>query len=188
MNAYPLKLSFKLIAVSPQVKITDAQDRLILYVRQKALALKEDVKVFADEAQQQQLYQIKADRIIDWSAAYTVTRPDGSQVGAIRRQGRKSLWRATYQILDSVGNEVGLMHEETPWKKLVDGLVPFAGYFVNPAYLIDLHGQTMLYLKKERSLVEGRFTLEQRGAVTDADETLLLPSLIMMLMLERARG
>jgi hypothetical protein len=73
----------------------------------------------------------------------------------------------------------------------LDGLlsdVPFVGMFINPAYLVDLRGQTALYLKKQPAMLEGKFTLEKRGEFCDADEALLLSSVIMMVLLERARG
>ncbi len=40
MFGYPLNLSFKVIAFNPQVKITDSAGNTVLYVKQKALALK----------------------------------------------------------------------------------------------------------------------------------------------------
>lgn len=191
MFNYPLNLSFKLIAFNPQVKVTDASGQTALYVKQKALALKEDVKIFADDAQQRQLYQMKANKIIDFSAQYNITRPEGGPVGAVKRQGMRSLWKASYNIVDPGGAEVGLIHEENPWIKVLDGLVsdiPFLGMFINPAYLVDLRGQTVLYLKKQPAVFEGKFTLEKRGDFSEADEGLLLSSIIMMLMLERVRG
>ena len=191
MFNYPLSLSFKIIAFNPQVKITDASGQTVLYVKQKALALREAVKVFADEEQRQDLYDIKADRIIDFSAQYHITSSSGFPVGAIKRQGMKSLWKATYNILDSTGAEVGLIHEENPWIKVLDGLlsdIPFAGMLVNPAYLVELRGQTVLYFKKQPAVFESRFTLEQRGQFSQSDEALLLSSIIMMILLERSRG
>ncbi len=191
MYNYPLTLSFKIIAFNPQVKITDASGQTVLYVKQKALAFKEDIKIFADEAQQKQLLQMKANKIIDFSAQYNISRPDGMAVGAVKRQGMRSLWKAAYNIVDAGGADIGLIHEENPWIKVLDALVsdiPFVGMFINPAYLVDARGKTALYLKKQPAMLEGKFILEKRGDYNEADEQLLLASVIMMLMLERLRG
>lgn len=195
MLNYPLALSFKVLAFSPQVRVTDASGQLIAYVKQKALALRENVGIFADETQQTQLYQLNANKIIDFSAQYTITTPPGAVVGALRRQGARSLWKASYTIVDTAGNEAGLIHEENAWIKVLDGLVGevpvvgmFTGLFLNPAYLVDLHGQTVLYLKKEPAMLEGKYTIERRGDFAEAEEGLLLSSIIMTVLLERSRG
>ncbi len=149
------------------------------------------IRVFADEAQQQELFTIKANKIIDWSATYNIVRSDGGPLGAVKRQGMKSLWKATYDIVDASGNAVGLIHEENPILKVADALageIPFLNMLINPAYLVDLRGQTVLYLKKQPAFFEGKFTLEQRGQFGNEDEKLLLCSIIMALMLERERG
>ena len=191
MFNYPLALSFKIIAFNPQVRITDAAGQVVLYVKQKALALKESVRIFADEAQQREICSLKANKIIDFSAQYNITDAAGAAVGAVKRQGMKSLWKATYSILDTTGAEVGVIREENPWIKVLDGLlsdIPLVGMFINPAYLIELRGQLVLRLQKQPAFFEGKFTLEKRGEFSDADERLLLPSIIMMLLLERMRG
>ncbi len=192
MLNYPLTMSFKVIAFNPQVKITDASGQTVLYVKQKALALKEAIKVFSDEGQKNELYNIKANKIIDFSAQYNITAANGTAIGAVKRQGMRSLWKATYNIVDPAGSEVGLIHEENPLIKVIDALVgemvPFVNMFINPAYLVDLRGQNVLYLKKQPAFMEGKFTLQKRGNFSEADEAILLPSVIMMLMLERMRG
>ena len=195
MQNYPLTLSFKLLAVAPQIKVTDATNQTVLYVRQKLLALKEDIKVYADEAQQQQVFQVNADRIIDFSANYRITTPEGLPVGTVRRQGMKSLWKASYPIVDANGESVGRIHEENPWVKVLDGLlgeIPGVGFvatlLINPSYLVDLRGQPVLRLRKRPAIFEGRFTLEKLADFSDQEERLLLSSLLMMLLLERGRG
>lgn len=195
MLNYPLTFSFKVVAFNPQVKVTDASGNVVLYVKQKALALKEDVKIFADEAQARQLYQLKANKMIDFSAQFNITTPGGAPLGAVKRQGIASLWKATYNILDPNGADVGLIHEENAWVKVADamlGEVPvigiLSGYLFNPAYLVDYKGQTALYLKKQPAFLEGKFTVEKRGSFSDADEGLLISSVVMTLMLERTRG
>ncbi|MBL8093940.1 MAG: hypothetical protein JNL73_07190 [Anaerolineales bacterium] len=191
MLNYPLTLSFKLIAFSPQVRVTDASGQLVLYVKQKALALREDVRIFADEAQTQQLYQLNANKIIDFSATYNISIPGGGQIGAVKRQGMRSIWKASYTILDAAGAELGVIHEENPWLKVAESFladIPFIGMLINPGYLVDMRGQNVLYLKKQPAVFEGKFTIDKRGQFSEAEERVLLSSVIMTMMLERSRG
>jgi len=194
---YPLNLSFKLLAIFGQeIKVRDARDEIVCCVKQKAFRLREDVLVFADEAQTQQVCRIQADRVLDISAQYTITLPDGRIAGTLRREGMRSFWNATYHILDGQGNEVGLVHEENPWIKALDGLVrmvPIAGdiaaIFINPAYLVEMPaGQVLLRVQKRPSLLEHSFRIEQISPVSPEREALLIPSVMMMTLLERGRG
>ena len=195
MFNYPLTLSFKIIAIAPQIKVTDASGQTVLYVRQKALALREDVRIFADEQQQQQLFQLNADRILDWSANYRVRSADGQDLGNVRRKGMRSLWNATYEVTEPGDQVAAVIHEENAWVKVLDELVgelPVVGMilpmFINPAYVVERDGQILLRMKKEAAFLEGKFTIEKRGEFSDGEESLLLASLLMMTLLERQRG
>jgi len=195
MLNYPLDLGFKIVTIGTRVRVTDAAGRLVAYVRKKKFKLKEDVGVYADEDQKLLLFRLKADRVIDFGASYAINTPDGRTVGAVRRQGMRSLWRSAYAIADANGAEVGAIHEENAWVKVLDGLmeaIPFGdalgGLFFHPAYLVDLRGQTVLRLQKRRSLFESAFRLEKRVDFTEEEVTLLLASVIMMVLLERDRG
>jgi hypothetical protein len=190
MLNYPLDLRFKVLAALPQVKVLDAAGQVVMYVKEK-LALKTAVRVFADEAQQQQVYSIAADKMMGLTITYHIATPAGGAVGALKRQGMKSIWKANYPILDAAGAEVGMIHEENPWIKVLDGLlsdIPFVGMYINPAYLVDLRGQTVLRIKKQPSMMEGKFMVEKKGEISETDEKLLLPTIIMFIMLERVRG
>ena len=58
----------------------------------------------------------------------------------------------------------------------------------NPAYLVDLGGETVLRMQKARSVFESRFQLDGLGDLSEEEEDLLLVSLMMVLLLERDRG
>ena len=195
MQDYPLDLSFKIFTIGTRVGVVDASGRQVAYVRKKKFKLREDVMVYRDKGQREALFRLKADRILDFGASYAVTSPDGRILGHLRRQGVRSLWRSAYAIVDAGGKEVGDIREENPWAKVADGLldmIPFAGVldglFFNPAYRIDLRGETVLRLRKQRTLLESRFRLERTGSFSEAEEDLLLASVVMMLLLERDRG
>jgi hypothetical protein len=190
MLNYPLTLSFKLLALNPQAKVADAAGQTVLYVKEKAFSLKVNINVFADEAQQQQLYHIQADKVLGMNIAYSITTPAGALVGKVQRPTMASLWKATYQISDSVGQEIGVLHEESPWLKVLDSVlsdVPFIYMLINPGYLVDLRGQPALYLKKQPSMMDRTFKLDKRAELNQSDESLLLAATLLAMMMERMR-
>jgi hypothetical protein len=193
---FPLDLRFKLIAVAPQLSVTDASGALLFHVKQKAFRLKESVTVFQDAGQTRPLYRIAADRILDISAQYRIDAEGGAPVGVLRRRGMRSLWRAHYEV-DRDGAPALLIREENPWVKLLDGLVGeipvvgfFTGYILHPAYRLTrpAGGEPLLRAVKQPALFERRYRIERPGALEPADETLGVLALLMMLLLERSRG
>lgn len=193
---YPLELSFKLLALASQIYMRDANGNLVGYVKQKLFKLKEDINVFADEGQTQHLYNIKADRVMDFSAKYHFTDAQGNVLGSIKRQGMRSIWKANYEIFDTNEQQVMKISEENGWVKVVDSLmgeVPilgmFTGYFFNPSYIVArMDDSPVARLKKQPAFFEGAFQLEPLTQITAAEEPRLLLSVLTMTLLERMRG
>ena len=195
MLNYPLNLGFKVVTIGTRIRVTDAGGNLIAYVRKKKFRLKEDVGVYADEDQRKLLFRIKADRMLDFGASYSVSLPDGGPLGAVRQQGVRSLWKSAYSLADAGGSGVGAIHEENPWVKVLDSLmeaIPFGdalgGLFFNPSYAAELRGEPVLRVKKQRSLLESSFAIEKLADFSEDEEGLLLAGIIMMVLLERDRG
>ncbi len=192
---FPLDLSFKKIALSPQVKVTDAAGRVVLYTKQKAFKLKEAVTVFADVEQTRPLYTINADRVLDFNAKFNIADAAGNHLGAIARKGRKSLWRAQYEVVNGGGPGMTI-REENGWVKVGDALfgeIPilgiFSGYLFNPSYLLtDASGAPLMRLSKQPAFMEGRFRIERLAEMSEADETRAVLGFLMMVLLERRRG
>jgi uncharacterized protein YxjI len=193
---YPLSLSFKLLALANQIYIRDANNNLLGYVKQKMFKLKDDINIFADEQQTQLLFNIKADRMIDWSANFNFTDARGNHLGSIKRQGMRSIWKASYDIFDARGAQVMKINEENGWIKVGDALfgeLPLvgilSGYVFNPSYIISrIDGSPVAKLKKQPAFLEGRFQLENQSQLSSEDETRALLSVLMMTLLERRRG
>lgn len=193
--SYPLNLSFKILTLAQQVSVTDAQGKLIFYVKQKFLKLIESVTVFGDAEQTQELYYINADRVFDISARYNITDRQGMQLGALKRQGLRSFWKSHYDVLEG---ETAIMTitEENPWIKVLDGLfgeIPvlgmLSGYVFHPAYVVlRPDGAVVLRLEKQPAFLEGRFIMESKVPLEEREERLALLSLLMAVLLERGRG
>ncbi|MEM7682059.1 MAG: hypothetical protein AAF288_08885 [Planctomycetota bacterium] len=104
---------------------------LALFAKLKALKLREDIRLYADEAQTRELLRIGTKSIIDFSGAYDVFDSETEErLGTLRRKGMKSSFlRDEWLILDAEGNEFGKIVEESMFKaiarRLYDGLAFF---------------------------------------------------------------
>ena len=195
---YPLNLKCKIIAISPQIYVTDSDENSVLYVKQKFLKLKEHVELFTDKTRGKKLCDIRASGIIDWSASYDFTDENNNPFGGIRRKGLKSLWRARYEIYSSSadGSTEFSVSEKSVFTRILDGLfgqIPIigflTGYVANPSYLVtDNSGNTVMELIKQPALWEGKFTIESRSELSAQQQTRILVGLIIMVLLEGKRG
>ena len=194
---YPLDFKFKISTLASDFNITDKNGNYVAYVREKMFKLKEDVIVFNDESKSQELFQIKANKWIDFNASYSMTSlVDGKNFGRLARKGMRSLWKSQYDILDQKNEMKYQINEDNGWIKVLDGVVGeipvvglFTGYFLNPSYTVkDNSGKEFFRLKKMPSLIGRRFQLDRLIDIDDEDETLVVLSFLMMVLLERARG
>jgi hypothetical protein len=194
---YPLQLSFKLIALTTQVTVTDAAGRVVVHTNQKFFKFKEHVDVFGDRTRAVKLAEIKANQVIDWSARYNSTDASGQAIGSVGRKGWRSIWRAHYEVFNPEENKPNFMiSEENPWVKFMDGLlggIPilgmFSGYFFHPKYLaVGTHGKPVMRLSKLAAFFEGKFLIEKTENMDPREELNLILSFFMLVMLERQRG
>lgn len=192
---FPLTLSFKKIALAPQITVTDAQGQMLFYVKQKLFKLKEAVTVFADKEQTRPLYTMGADRVIDFSPRFFFKDMQGNDLGSVKRHGARSLWKTHYDIMN--GEEVvGSIKEENAWVKVMDsifGEIPLigmlSGYVFNPVYLVNRPDESVVVkIKKQPAFFESSFTIEEAIDINEAAELRTILSIIMMTLMERSRG
>ena len=193
---FPLQLSFKIIALAPQIYVSDANGETVCYVRQKMLKLREAIDVYTDKKKTQKVAEIKADKILDFSATYHFYDSSGNQFGAIARKGLRSIWKAHYDILE--GEDITMsIHEEKPWVKVIDGLVDgipvvgaFTGFFLHPSYIVSRadSNEELLRIKKQRAFFESRFDIEKLSDFPEDDELRMVLATVMMVLLEKDRG
>ena len=114
--------------------IYDPQGNVAFYSKQKAFKLKEDIRVYSGEDQQQEMLVIKARNILDIAATYDVFDPNqgNAQVGSLKRKGLKSLLVDEWQFLDVTGKEIGLIKEDSVVLALLRRVV--AGWLLPQTY------------------------------------------------------
>ena len=194
---YPLRLSFKILALASQATMTDASGRTVLYTKQKLLKFREHVEIFTDSTRNTRLADIRANKVIDWSARYFATDADGREIGSVGRRGWRSMWRAHYEAFNPGDNTPDFsIREENAGAKVADAFLSqipilgmLSGYLFHPRYLATrADGAPAMRLTKEAAFFEGRFRIEKLGDLSPREEMNLLLSYLMLVLLERRRG
>lgn len=193
---FPVSLKFHIGTLSNDFTATNADGRVLAFVKQKLFKFKEDISIYSETSKSELTYKIKADRWIDFNAAYSITKVDGSELGKIARKGWRSLWKAKYLIIDQNGKEQYSIKKENEWIKVWDNLlgeIPIlgllTGYFFNPSYAVsDNDGIKVTRLKKTRSMIGRRFQIDKLADIDHDDQERIILSLMMMILLERHRG
>jgi len=94
--------------------VYDGEGNPVLYSRQKAFRLREDFRVYADEARSEELLVVKTPDIFDVWATYGVWDSAAEEpVGAIRRKALASVIRDEWTFLSPGGEEIGTLKESS---------------------------------------------------------------------------
>ena len=100
--------------------VYDANENLLLFTKQKAFKLKEDIRIYSDETMSEEKLVIQARQIIDFSAAYDVVdAEEGRKVGALRRKGFKSMFRDSWELLGPNDEVLGKIQEDSVTKAMM---------------------------------------------------------------------
>ena len=133
--------------------ILDPQAILIGYSAQKAFKLKEDIRLFADEAQTVLILSIKARQMIDFAACYDIVdERDGKRVGAARRRGFSSFVRDSWELLDENDAPIAHLQEDSLGlallRRLLSGLIPQRFHIGAGAQAIQIHQRLNPFIYK----------------------------------------
>jgi hypothetical protein len=121
--------------------VYDTSGNLVLYSRQKAFKLKEDIRLYTDEDMSIELLTIRARQIIDFGAAYDVVdTPTRQKLGALKRRGWKSLVRDEWVIMDAGDREIGSVTEDSAALALVRRTIDAAGTLLPQKFHAELEG------------------------------------------------
>jgi len=139
----------------------------VAFVRQKRMAFREDIRFFADESESQELFRIKARRVIDIGGRYDVHDAAGQPIGVLEHQFRKSLIRTHWRILTPADEEVAVAQEKNAFIALARRVVDFVPYgeWVPIPYDFHIHSgeREVGHFTRKFLSVRDRYVLDLSG-------------------------
>lgn len=135
--------------IRPMVNLYEvsADGRPVAFVRQKRMALREDLRAFADESESQEVFRIKARSVVDIGGRYDVTAPDGALIGALVKVLGASFVRSTWRVVGGDDAELFVATERSMTVAIgrrVAGLVPFGDVLPIPYHFVFREGEREL--------------------------------------------
>ena len=203
MFHYPLYLRFRLVALAPRIIVTDSAPTEILYVKQKVFNLREDIRIFSDESESREMFNIQAEQILDFNTRYNFyDSKNGEHMGSVKARGWRSLWSATYLIDDPAQQQMMVIKEDNPWVKVADSLIGnmpilrwFSGFLFHPSYTAyrgsdeNDRSQPVMQIKKQGAFFENLFTIKLLDQnMTWEEEASAVLSFMLMVQFMRRRG
>ncbi len=115
--------------------VYDEHGSIIGYCKQKAFKLKEDIKLYTGEDMSELLLSLQAKSVIDFSSTYTITLPDRTSLGSMRRKGmRSSFVRDEWIMFSESGEELGIIRETGSVAPLIRRYADFAAFLFPQRY------------------------------------------------------
>lgn len=153
--------------------VYNTMGELILFSKQKAFKLKEDIRVFADESMSTERLVIKARQIVDFSAAYDVVdQTENRKIGTLRRKGWKSIVRDSWEFLSEDDQPIAVLTEDSMLMSLLR------------RFLCNLIPQTYHVVQNEKTLITYKqnfnpFVLKIRVSIDPDSRDIIDPRLVL---------
>jgi hypothetical protein len=138
----------------------------VAFVRQKKLAIKEDIRFFGDQDEREELFRLKARKVLEFRSRYDVVLPGGGHAGVLEKVFGASLLRSRWRILDAEEREVGTAYERSMTVALLRRAIDFVPYGdlvpVLFHFTITADGREVGELRRPIG-VRDRYVLDLRG-------------------------
>jgi uncharacterized protein YxjI len=146
----------------------------IAYVRQKKLAIKEQIRFYADEGETQELFHIQARTWLDTGGSkYDVVDAQQGNIGLLEHVFGKSLFRSTWRVSSPEEEELAIARERSQVmaiaRRLIDFVPDIGGLIPIPYNFEILAGERVIGGMDRKFQLRDRYVLDLTG---DTDKAL----------------
>jgi len=156
--------------IKPMVNLyrISARGLPVAFVRQKRMAIKEDIRFFADESETEELFRIKARSLMEFGGRYDVTTPAGERIGVLGKVFGRSLFRSTWSVLDENEQQLGVATERSQFwaivRRVIDA-VPYGDFVPIPFHFTIDAGERHVGDLNRRFGIRDTYDLDVSGDV-----------------------
>jgi len=138
----------------------------IAYVRQKKMAIKEDIRFYADEGETREVFRIKARSMLDMGSSRYDVFAGEEKIGFLWHKFRESLLRTTWHLGGPDEAEVAIAHERSQVGAILRRVIDFVpiGDMIPIPYNFDfLVGGTVVGAMDRKFKLRDQYVLDLSG-------------------------
>ena len=140
----------------------------VAFVRQKKLAIKEQIRFYTDETETQELFHIQARTWLDTGGSkYDVVDAQDGNIGLLEHVFGKSLFRSTWRVSAPLGDEVAIARERSQVmaiaRRLIDFVPNIGGLIPIPYNFEILAGDRVIGGMDRKFQLRDRYVLDLSG-------------------------
>jgi uncharacterized protein YxjI len=132
----PIANEYRISVPSPG---TTDEGRPLLFVKQKKLKVKEDIRFRLSPDADEHLFQIKSKSVFEFRGRHDVVDAAGQPIGLLEKAFGKSLLRSHWQVRDASGAEILEAHEASWTIALVRRAAAFLPEWLVPLYWLPFN-------------------------------------------------
>ena len=114
-NSFLIQQIFKPIANEYRISVptpgSSEEGRPLLYVKQKKMKIKEDIRFRVSPDDDAHLFMIKSKSVFEFRGRHEVLDADGQVIGMLEKDFTRSLLRSHWHVRDTAGNDLLEAHE-----------------------------------------------------------------------------
>lgn len=169
--------------------VYDAQGQPIGYCKQRALRLREDMRVYTDRSESTELLRISARQIIDLGATYDVKLPSGETIGSLRRKALKSMLKDEWHIMDPSGRQIAVLVEDSMFKAIVRRFVDFGALLLPQRFsMTDGNGTRVATFRQHFNPIIYRLGISVHADHAELDDLMVLATACLLAAIEGRQG
>lgn len=147
---------------SQKFHVYDASGAVVLFCKQKAFKLREDMRLYSGEDMQHEVMSIKTPQMLDFGATYSVTDSrTGGMIGQLQRKGLKSLLRDEWNVIDANGRPLAKIVEDSTGLAIARRLIgDLASLILPQSFHLEDNGHTLCTYQQNRNPFVKRLTVD----------------------------
>lgn len=175
----------KTLTIGNKYWLEDQSGAILGFCKQKLFRLKEDIRIYSDENESQELFCIKQEQIIDaWGKFSVIDSATNTKLGYVKRNIISAFVKDTWEIYTTSDQLVGRVVESSTGRALARKFMP-GGALVPEKMILEMDGQVLANIDQDFKIIGDVWDMNCQMVPPNFDRRVLITCILLMGMIER---